>query len=199
MKKFKVCRNPEDFENEYVDFQFKTKYTLLLGPNGAGKTTIIKSLKRQFRNSDKYVFESIELFDKLNEAKHNTFTDLNNMLDRISQSFLSEGESIVTSMGVEMQRLGQLVTESMEQDKKIILGLDRVDSGLSPDRIQEVFDVLVWERLKEDVKYFIVTANSYELAHLFKDLDDTTIIWVPTMEEIELTTFEDYIKLYERH
>lgn len=93
------------------------------------------------------------------------------------------------TIGITVGRIGGAV----KTGKPTIVLFDRLDSGLSYDRIKDLTDVVI-KYIMHDVEFIAVAANSYELCYLLKDV--AKFYWVPTNEWIELPTFENFIEMY---
>lgn len=181
--KFKKCYiHPE--EVELFKIELNKKITVLLGKNGDGKTTMLRSIEQELKGSE---------FKVVNDDARDRGDNMSNMFDPehiVSTRFSSEGETLVHTIGIMMGKVGAYIRKG----NKVILCLDKMDSGLSIDRIKEAADFLK-ETVVKDVELIIITANSYELASQFRDVAD--FFWVKEKKFIELpSSYEEYIKLY---
>lgn len=180
-----LTTNPNKDQN--ITITFNSKITILLGKNGDGKTTLLRSIGDN--TEDEYYSFFVEASQDINKnaSMHLAFdpTHLSNM-------FTSEGERKIYSIGSALGKIGSAVAKS---EKELIILLDEVDSGLSPDRLKEFADFFSEVLAKEDkVKKIFIAANSYELASLFKGKAD--FLWVETQEFVEVTTYEKFIEMY---
>lgn len=202
--KIKVHRSPD---SEYdTDFEFKTRFTILLGWNGAGKTSILNSIYYQLgKGSEENPYEMgkdfiVHKFSPTTDIQKHSFHHYGTdefMLDGLRGIMMSEGEAIAESFAQEARKLGKAHTKAKQYGKRVIVTADQLDSGWSYDRLIDVVEFFdIAELTEEEIPYFLISANSFELASLYMNRDDATIIWVPTMEEIKLTNFEDFIKMY---
>ena len=161
------------------------KLIVLLGPNGAGKTTMLNAIEAEAEKKDDCTV--------INDDVSRHGDTIGNVFDPVhitSTRFSSEGESMIHSFGLMLGKVGRAAKLA---DKKIILCLDKVDSGLSFDRIQEMISVLT-EYVMKDCELLAISANSYELPYLLKDV--AKFYWIPTKEFIELGTFEEFVSMY---
>lgn len=181
--KFKKCRiHPE--EGKRFEVELNKKITVLLGRNGDGKTTMLRAIEQELEDSE---------FKVVNDDAANRGDDMYNVFDPVhivSTRFSSEGETLVHTLGIMLGKVGTHI----HRGNKVVLCLDKMDSGLSVDRIKEAADFLK-DTVAKDVELMIVTANSYELASQFRDVAD--FFWVKEQKFIELpNSYEEYIKLY---
>jgi len=181
--KFKYCRiHPE--KGSPFELELNKKITVLLGKNGDGKTTLLRSIEAELQNTEIKV---------INDDARERGDDCNNIFDPahiLFTRFSSEGETLFYTIGMMIKKIGYYVRQS----KKVVVCLDKVDSGLSIDKIKEAAD-FIKESLIKDIEMTIISANSYELASQFKGIAD--FYWVKKKAFIELpNTYEEFIKLY---
>lgn len=171
-------------EGEAFEFEFKSKFIVLMGKNGAGKTTMMNAIEQELDHKDNIIV--------LNDDARNRGDTMSNVFDPqhiMSTRFSSEGESLIHTFGAMFQKVGYHV----KQKDRIILCLDKVDSGLSYDRIKEVVEFLE-EFMVKEVEHIVISANSYELASLLKDKAE--FYWVETNEYFELGSWDEFVKRY---
>ena len=187
MKIYEAFKHPE--RGDSFIFETNKKIVVLLGRNASGKTTMMRSFKMELENreDDRYIVINDNLQDIDVTKGYNGMFDPNHLIQRWS----SEGERIGYAFGNIIEKIGYHV----KQKDKVVCLFDRLDSGLSYNRIKEIADFCK-ETLVEDVELIVVSANSYELAVQFKDEAD--FYWVHDNKFIDLpSTFEEFIKMYE--
>ena len=181
MKLDHTYKHPET--SDYFTFETDNKIVVLLGPNGAGKTTMLRSFEDQL--NEKFTV----IFDNPQEIDGNVDYNKSYEPEHVIRRWTSEGERMIYTLVNTLQRIG----ESVREKNPTVVLFDRLDSGLSYDRIKELVDVVV-EQVSNDVEFIAVAANSYELCYALKDV--ASFYWVPTNEWIDLPKFEEFIEKY---
>jgi ABC-type branched-subunit amino acid transport system ATPase component len=181
MKLKKTYKHPE--AGDYFTFETDEKIVVLIGPNGAGKTTMLDSFKQQMEENYNIIYDNPQEID--GNVSHDAMFDPKH----VSHRWTSEGERMSYTLGNTLRRVG----ESVRNNKPTVVLFDRLDSGLSYDRIKEMADVVI-EYVSKDVDFIAIAANSYELCYALKDV--AKFYWVPTNEWIDLPNFEDFIEMY---
>lgn len=168
------------------------KINVLCGVNGSGKSMSLRMFQEYFeKHNIKYLIYRGHI-DGVGERWANV---LNNDRDSsYAQGILSK----LSSEGEERKMMFDL------WQKKILLPqinnieyvlLDEVDSGLSPDRIWNSLGGLT-QKVKETPHLkWIITANQYEMIECLRS-KDTKIIWIPTLEEWNPQSYEEFKKPY---
>lgn len=168
--------------------------TVLLGPNGCGKSQSIKSLEVEAKKEGYTVFTYSTSKDDCVAKTSSPFGDWDPM--KISAAFTSEGERMHTSF---YYWFSEKVFPNIKNCNKFIMLIDEADSGLSLDRLKYSLSVLnamaIVEKEKGHEFKAVVTANSYEMAEIFRK-ETTDWIWVPTKEKINLGSYESFKKRY---
>lgn len=210
--KIKVWRDPYDAcfnTTEAEEIEFEEGLTILVGCNGAGKTTLLRNIE-EYLNEQK--IPGLYYNNRTDGDRSNMmYTALNihenvNMVATLAQS--SEGETINIGLGSlastlkyfikngrKYSRMNQFLSPEEqpkipESNKRIIL-LDAIDSGFSIDNIIDLKKYL-FNFVLEDAKkngyemYFIVSANTYELANHERCLD------VMSGEYISFNNYEEF-------
>ena len=114
-------------------------------------------------------------------------------------AFMSEGERMNQSFFTWVKDI--MLPAVLKNKEELFIFIDEADSGLSLDKIQEAFRDIIFI-IKEENKrgrriHLIVTANSYELAEVFKEeVELVAYIWVPTNEFILLGSYNKFKKRY---
>lgn len=163
--------------------------TVLVGCNGYGKSTMISQIIESLRKQNiKYMH-----FNNLTDGGFNAMQDLLSMGyvdDLCRMAVSSEGEKIYDNLGKLAQNIGAKLSK-MNSGESLVVLCDAVDSGFSIDNILEMKDALKLITIKEkelhniDV-YFVLSANSFELAHSEKCID------VKKCEYIKFSTYDEY-------
>ncbi len=169
---FKVPKAPYNKgDNIYnkATFTFQPGVTVLVGCNGSGKTTLLHHIREKVEK-DK---NSLCLyFDNLKDGGQNStrrYLWFNQPELAATMIVGSEGEGIVTNIGVVAGNIGNLVRDNRSNDKALFVLFDAIDSGLSVDNIVDIKEFLFKTILddnagKRDV-YIICSANGYEMCN----------------------------------
>lgn len=152
---------------KYRYVQFNEGFTVLVGCNGSGKTTMLAQIAKY---CDKEKIKYLE-YDNLNNGGKDAMQSFHNFdeMSEFTQYLISsEGERISQNICRIARNIGRLVSRAMPKEKVVIL-FDAVDSGLSIDGIMDIKKHLIHFACNDAKKrgveiYFIVAANSYELA-----------------------------------
>lgn len=171
--------------------------TVLLGPNGCGKSQSIKSLEVEAKKAGYTVFTYSTSKNDCVSKTSGLFGDWDPY--KMSAAFTSEGERMHTSF---YYWFSDEVMPKIKDLDKFVLLIDEADSGLSLDRLRYSLSVLnsmaiIEPEKKHDFKA-VVTANSYEMAELFRK-ETTDWIWVPTKQKINLGSYESFKKRYKEY
>lgn len=180
--------------NWYGDFKIFNKkcisinegLTILVGCNGAGKTTMLMQIESQLRDKNIPVLKYNNLHDGERKLKEKSLHS-GDFVTLAKTVISSEGENIINCISFVANDIGKMVRDNQNSDEYWIL-LDAVDSGLSIDNIIELKRDLIKYIIsieKHKTFYFVVSANSYEMARdencfdvmngkyvKFKDYDD---------------------------
>ena len=204
----KKYENP-DYYKEINPDKLISDITILLGPNGSGKSMSFRSLESYFKNNN---IKCLTYSNKRNDIV-NTCFDFD--IRKLISAFHSEGERIKDSI-YEFSG-SHFINELLSNEKDIYVLIDELDSGLSIDSllniISEYIQVIVLEKYKhpERTVKLVFSCNSYEMLHSFYiALDEVkndplyykgyipeiNLIWVPTMEYIHISSYDDFIKRY---
>lgn len=193
---FKIKRNPYGTKSLYSksSISFDPGLTVLVGPNGSGKSTLLRQLKRKLEEAG----EVLVYFDNLRDGGR---TSTANALYRNDFNFAastfnaSEGEVINQNLNLVVGRIGGAIRKVFggEEEKRVFVLLDAIDSGLSVDNIVEMKDFLT-DTVFPDAEdkgvevYVIAAANEYELCRGSRCLD------VKHMEYVVFGDYEEYRK-----
>ena len=206
----KKYEDPEYYKEINPD-KLISDITILLGPNGSGKSMSFRSLESYFKNNN---IECLTYSNKRNDIV-NTCVDFD--ITKLVCAFHSEGERIKDSI-YEFSG-SHFINELLSNEKDIYVLIDELDSGLSIDSllniISEYIQVITLEKHKhpERTVKLVFSCNSYEMLHSFYiTLDEVkndplfynykgyipeiSLIWVPTMEYIYVSSYDAFIKRY---
>lgn len=194
---FKIEKNPFNAtkQSAYMykmsNVTFQRGLTILVGCNGAGKTTLLNDLKyRCGQDGIDYID-----YDNLQHGGSSTLDAMINLGQGSVQDIArywssSEGERIHINIERLLHKIIQKTKDLKPGDNMFIFG-DAIDSGSSIDHMSDVVET--FKLVVEDMKnrndldiYFIVSANSYEMARHNK------CFAVQKCEYIEFTDYEDY-------
>lgn len=166
MKKFKIIKDyyieDENIFNKEI-FSFKSGITVLVGCNGYGKTTLLNILEEKLeKNKIKYM-----KYNDLEDGRYYSkdialYNHDYKLLSKLVTS--SEGENIYTNIGIFVEKLGEFISNT--DDDNIWILLDSIDSGLSIDNIIEIkefFNYLINEEKDKNI-YIVISSNVYEVA-----------------------------------
>lgn len=176
MKLYKNYEGDNSFE-----FEPRNKITIIVGRNGSGKTAMLHFIQEEMKKDYAVINDDA---GQRGDTLANQFDPQHLMYTRFS----SEGETL----GYSIVQMLLKAKHFKGKGEKVVLCLDKIDSGLSYDNIVSVSD-LIKEQVANDVDYIFITANSYELASQFKDF---SFYSVEKNEFIELGSYDDFIKLY---
>lgn len=199
----------ELFPKKDLELEPNTVYCLV-GCNGSGKTTLVEymmnslrkkggekvydklsGLRKAFSNDeldftkcDKYYIS----FDKTSEDGINEDC----FVSRAMVTLCSTGEGIIQRFGGVLGFLGDFIRKPESKGKDLFIFFDDCDAGTSLDVIGEILGVI--NMIKDDCAaneityYFILTANSYEIARNCHCID------VSTFKSVNFKDYEDYKK-----
>lgn len=204
----KKYKDPEYYKEINPD-KLTTDITILLGPNGSGKSMSFRLLESYFKNNN---IECLTYSNKRNDIVDTCF---NFDIRKLICAFHSEGERIKDSI-YEFSG-SHFVNKLLSNEKDIYVLIDELDSGLSIDSllniISEYIQVITLEKYKhpERTIKLVFSCNSYEMLDSFYiALDEVkndplyykgyipeiSLIWVPTMEYIYVSSYDAFIKRY---
>lgn len=161
--------------------------TILVGCNGTGKTTLLNHISEELRSNNIKYLKFNNLTDGGNNAKDKALNIDNDMLLLATLATSSEGENIKINISNFATKLGKFFS-TYKNEKELWVLLDAIDSGLSIDNIDEIKEFIPFILDHEgngkikDI-YFVISANSYELARGKKCFD---------VYNCEYITFKDY-------
>jgi len=190
--------NSDYFVNLDLDL-LDAPINILTGCNGCGKSQTLKRLKNVFETQGvDYVEYSTSKDAQVSTYVNDWNTDSETYKQGMVAAFSSEGERMhqLFCVWVDKQLFPLLHTKS----KKVRVIIDEADSGLSIDRIiaslRGIASLIVPTELKlgRDIKFYL-TANSYEMIEVLKS-KNTKIIWVPTQQEWNPKTYEEFKEPY---
>lgn len=197
MKKFcdEKLKSP-DYYNCTSISDIKSSITVLLGPNGTGKSTSIKSMIAECKNKHlDYVFYSTSKNDIVSVSSK-PFGNWD--VYGISCAFHSEGERMNDSFYKWLDE--ECVPKLLKSNDPIYIFIDEYDSGLSIDMIiysLRGFLFVLNQELERRPVYVVISSNSYELCSVLKkSILDVKFIWLPSMNEMKFSTYDDYILPY---
>ena len=198
MKEFckKKLQKP-DYYTEVKWYSLLQPITILLGPNGTGKSTSIKLMRQELSNTGHTNVIAYSTTQDDTVKKHTTPFDMRP--EAFLAAFMSEGERMNQSFFTWVKDI--MLPAVLKNKEELFIFIDEADSGLSLDKIQEAFRDIIFI-IKEENKrgrriHLIVTANSYELADVFKEeVELVAYIWVPTNEFILLGSYNKFKKRY---
>lgn len=201
-----------DFDGRYK--LFPKKYLKLnpdilncfIGCNGSGKTTLIEYLisylKKHYnaedigdRNPFRHIFSDEPApetntfyisFDK--KSKEGVSEDY--IVRDLFINSQSTGESIIYRFGGTLAMMGDFLRNKNNSGSTLFVFFDDCDAGTSIDKIIDILDI--FELIKTDAAknnitcYFVLTANSYEIAR------NSNCIDVSTYETYHFTDYESY-------
>jgi len=199
MKEF--CKKKLKNRDYYTQIKYYILFSpisILLGPNGTGKSMSIKLMIQDLPKNSNLKVVSYSTSQDDTVKKHTTPFDFRP--EAFAAAFLSEGERMNHSFFTWIDDV-LLPAVLKEKDKELYIFIDEADSGLSIDKMNEAFRDIIFivkEELKRGRKiHLIVTANSYELAEIFRDeYDIVSYIWVPTADYILLGSYSKFRKRY---
>jgi ATPase subunit of ABC transporter with duplicated ATPase domains len=176
---------PEIFKKKNINI--KPGLTVLVGCNGAGKTTLLSQMEDQLKKKGIPVLLHNNVHSGAKELKNKAgFRGNYELMAKLMSS--SEGENITTVLGEFSNRMGEM-SRANSGAKELWFLIDGIDSGLSIDNIIEVKEKLIKFVIKTESDkdiYFVLSANSYELARGEECFD------VANGEYIRFTSYEDY-------
>ena len=185
------------------------KVYCLVGCNGSGKSTLVDYMVENLRKKGAEKAYEGNPFRKCFSADVLDYTKCDNYYisfdkqsdDGISKDFFvakamttycSTGESIVTRFGGTLGILGDFIRKPENKGKNLFIFFDDCDAGTSLDVIGEILGVINMIKddctLNEITYYFILTANSYEIARNCQCID------VSTFKPVSFKDYEDYKK-----
>ena len=201
--------NRKLFPKKSLELEPNTVYCLV-GCNGSGKTTLVDYMIENLRKKGaEKAYDRLAGLKRAFTGKEFDFTKCDNYyisFDRKSEdginedyfiskamtTYCSTGESIITRFGGVLGILGDFIRKPEYKNKNLFIFFDDCDAGTSLDVICEIIDVV--NMIKDDCAangityYFILTANSYEIARNCQCID------VNTFKPISFKDYEDYKK-----
>ena len=199
MKEF--CKKKRKKSDYYTQIKWYTLFnpiSILLGPNGTGKSMSIRLMEEELSKYKDIKVVSYSTSQDDTVKKHTSPMDFRP--EALAAAFLSEGERMNNSFFIWIEDI-LLSAVLKEPSKELYIFIDEADSGLSIDKINEAFRDIIFI-IKEEHRrgrkiHLVLTANSYELAEIFKDeYEIASYIWVPTDEYILLGSYNRFKKRY---
>lgn len=173
----------------------KPGYTALVGPNGSGKTTLLHQIKEYATSKNIPVIHYSNIENGGNHARQNYL--FRGFADKLCASVCcSEGQEIWYHFSQIVKKLGCAVRKAKDENTKLFILLDGLDSGLSINMERELLgffnliekDIgLTSDRKANPEVYIIAAVNSYELATRY-------CIDVRTGKSITFKNYNDYAK-----
>jgi hypothetical protein len=145
-------------------FNLKPGVTILVGCNGTGKSQFLYRLGQYLKKKNIKYYN----YDNYTDGGHVAMDKAlfhGNMKLLATSAFTSEGEKISIFLGEEVEKIGKWCKDN-ENEKKLFILLDAVDSGYSIDNIlvlKDLFKIILKTNQDKEI-YIIAAANSYELA-----------------------------------
>lgn len=184
-----------DHYTEIKISDLKTPITVLLGPNGTGKSMSLRLMEGYCKsNNIKYASYSTSNDDIVAKSAP-AFGNWD--IAGVACAFHSEGERMCDSF---FKWAETTFVRTLLEDKQcpVYIFIDEADSGLSIDRIIYSFKQII-SIIKMDIKHrdlhVVLTCNSYELLQVLQT-ELTTILWVPTKEEITINSYDEFAYRY---
>lgn len=145
---------------------------VLVGCNGSGKTTLFHQIDEQLDPLDRKKKDPDLLYMKYDNLREGASHGIDSAcfagnMDLVAQMVLSsEGENIRTNVGEFGARIGVQISRNPKA-KRVVICMDACDSGFSIDNILDLKDFFhfIEEQNPEKFVYFIISANSYEMAN----------------------------------
>lgn len=169
---FKVPKAPYDEGDNIYNkgtFTFNSGVTVLVGCNGSGKSTLLRHLEHKLQDDKDVLCVS---YNNLAQGGSNSVKDfLWNNQTRFAASVMtgSEGEGIITNIGVVANKIGTLVRSNQSNNKPLFVLFDAIDSGLSVDNVVDIKEYLFKTILEDNANkrdvYIICSANGYEMCN----------------------------------
>jgi len=172
--------------------------TVLLGPNGCGKTTTLRKIEEDLKETEAVVITYSTTNNDIVKVAGNPF---NFRPESLISAFHSEGERMTDSF-YDWEEKVMLPAILSNKYSNLYILIDEADSGLSLDNIYLHFEdikfIINAEVNRGRKIHLIISANSYELASVFKGMDPGLVdyLWVPTEESILLGSYNKYRKRY---
>lgn len=206
--------NVKLFPKKALELNPNTLYCFV-GCNGIGKSTLIDYMRQNLtksgaksvnmsRNPFAKCFAALDDEKKSHEKKsHETYyfsfdkqsddgIDENPFMAKAMTCWCSTGESIITRLGGSLTILGDFIRNPENSGSSLVIFFDDCDAGTSLDVINEILDVihLICHDCDSNniLYYFVLTANSYEIARNCQCID------VSTFKPVEITTYDNYKK-----
>lgn len=172
-------------------------FTILIGPNGTGKTMSLLKMEYECKKNN---IKCIKYSNKHEDIVQKAGLDWDPY--KLLCAFHSEGERICDSFDNWCETVA--AKELVNNEDDIYILLDELDSGLSPDRIENIVMTLQYvveheHRVhpKRNVN-FIITCNSYEMLECFYKQPtlclQTVTYFVPTREIVSMTSYSKFLK-----
>ncbi len=196
--KIKVWRDPFDAcynTTEAEEIEFEEGLTVLVGCNGAGKSTLLLNINEYLKEQKiPCLFHDNRTDGDKSNMMYDALNHQNDVAGFASLFQSSEGESISFSIGNLARSLYNFIRNGKTKESKIyqllnpeqinkipetnqrVILIDAIDSGYSIDNIielkKDLFDFVLADAKKDGYElFFIVSANSYELASHERCLD----------------------------
>lgn len=208
-------KNRNHAKHPEIDLHLDTPLTIITGPNGYGKSTLLNSiqhsLEAQYKNALKleptsnpyeinYRFSKKKsYFTETPDSVIITFDahsihDYHSMIGsamvsghmHIDRHKYSEGQARI----IDLNRVFEIANhiKSIDNNIPIFILLDAVDSGLSPDIVEYLVEI-IFKQIQRDVDNtkIIMTTNTFEFVN---ELPSTTILDAKSC--LKIAPFSDY-------
>lgn len=166
------------------------RLNILFGGNGSGKTTLLDAIEKHFEGNEEV--DVISYRNSKDNERHNNPSPLaesqhyaRELANRLHASGISEGQSIIFSFNKWLD----ITLKSLDKNKKYVIILDEIDSGLSCDHVNVIMHVLNdYFSSKKNVQLF-VASNMYHWVH-----SHNRVFSMYKGKFIEIHSYDEYFK-----